>query len=77
LHATPSASDEEEKREKQEVSPMRKRWRVIGKKNQRTIKTAAVFHRACLKHLVPEDHCEVPERLSTIISVRDIRPFLS
>lgn len=38
-------------------------------------KTAALFHRACLKHLVPEDHCEVPERLSATIQVR-LHPFL-
>jgi hypothetical protein len=44
-----------------------------GKKKKK--KTAALFHRACLKHLVPEDHCEVPERLSATIQVR-LHPFL-
>jgi hypothetical protein len=40
------------------------------KKVPAATKTAALFHRACLKHLVPKDHCEVPERLSATIEVR-------
>jgi hypothetical protein len=46
-----------------------------AKGNSNKKKTAALFHRACLKHLVPEDHCEVPERLSATIQVR-LHPFL-
>lgn len=37
------------------------------KPEPRHTKSVALFHRECLNHLVPPDHCEVPERLSAAI----------
>ncbi len=75
--------DKEKEKEKKKSANRRPKAKANGKakelakpaKGNNKKKTAALFHRACLKHLVPEDHCEVPERLSATIQVR-LHPFL-
>ena len=75
--------DKEKEEEKKKSANRRPKAKANGKakelakpaKGNNKKKTAALFHRACLKHLVPEDHCEVPERLSATIQAR-LHPFL-